>query len=125
MVASRDQLDAPFLQDSANRNELHGAGLKYAILIAALFTATAVHAQSIKKIARYGDHTVALSDMPCPIDEYSSRTAIYNAYGGSGGSVLGCWVGEHSKTLTFRWLKNGTDRELPGELPSKDFETVE
>lgn len=100
--------------------------MKKHLALAAILAATlasAAQAQSITSIARYGDHTVALSSMPCPANQYA-KTAIYNSYGPERGVAYGCWTSARTQ-VTVSWFRVNTTRQPPESLPIQDFENVE
>lgn len=96
--------------------------MKTALLLAALLASTAAQAQTITKIARFDDHTVALSDMPCPASQWE-KTAVYNSYGADRGRAVGCWSGSRDK-VELTWFKVSTSRPLPKALPASDFQSA-
>ena len=98
--------------------------MKHAILLAAILASTAAQAQSIKMIARFDDHTVALSDMPCPVAGYGQKTAIYNSYGKNRGVAYGCWRGTRSQ-VELNWFKVNTQSTPPDIVPALNFDKVE
>ena len=91
--------------------------------IPVVFFSCAAQAQSILSIARYADHTLALTDMPCPDGSYG-KTATFNSYGQGAGRGHGCWT-QVGITVNVRWLQVSGEKKPPTTIPSKDFEKVE
>lgn len=92
------------------------------LLAAAVLAAPAAQAQSVDRIARYSDYTVALSSMPCPASDWA-KTAVYNSYGSDSGRAYGCWTDGAAK-VSIRWFKVDTGRQLPDAVPAKDFQSA-
>lgn len=97
--------------------------MKTALILAAVLAAGAAQAQQITSIARFGTHTVALSDMQCPTDSWS-RVAVYNAYTGDRGRAYGCYSGVSGREVSLTWFKVTTTNPLPRSIPTKDFQSA-
>lgn len=91
--------------------------MKHAIIIAALLSTTAVHAQGLY-INTVGGQ-IELKTQACPNLEGKKATLVYQASSGWFGGAAGCWNKRGDK-IVIRWLKS-----VRPDMPPLDIDEVQ